>query len=201
VEDSLAVLSEGAWTGQGFIQDIDSGVMASLMTMPLRRSALVGGQIGTQATVCLLQSIVVLFIGWLCGARYAGGLGGLLIALVVALILCVAFSSMSNAIALLTRSGMALIGIAQILVLPMAFLSSTMMPTSLMPAWVRSIALVNPQSWAVNLGRAAVNGTLGDPTGGVTWTDAAWQASCLLALAALLFLWSLRALRSFQRAQ
>ncbi|MCL2466130.1 MAG: ABC transporter permease [Micrococcales bacterium] len=191
----MTVLYSGAWAGQGFIMDMDSGVMASMMAMPLRRTALLAGQLATQTVICLLQAVTVLVIGWLAGARYSGGVVGLLVAVAVALVLCVAFSSVSNAVALITRNGIALIGIAQIIVLPMTFLSSTMMPHDLLPGWVQNVATVNPQTWAVDIGRAALNGNLGSADG------LAWKAACLLTVAALLFFWSLRSLRSFQRAQ
>ena len=191
----MTVLYSGAWAGQGFIADMDSGVMAAMMAMPLRRTALMAGHIATQTAICTLQCVVVLAIGWLAGARYPGGVLGVVVAVVVALVLSVAFSSVSNAVALLTRNGIALIGIAQILVLPMTFLSSTMMPHELLPSWVQHVATVNPQTWAVDLGRAALGGNLGSADG------LAWKAACLLALAGVLFAWSVRALRSFQRAQ
>jgi ABC-2 type transport system permease protein len=188
----MTVLYSGAWAGTGYIDDMKSGVMDQLLTAPVARSAIITGQLIQQLVICLVQSILVLGIGWVGGARYPGGVSGLAVALVVALLLATIFCSLSTATALTARSQIALIGISQIVVLPVTFLSTTMMPTELMPAWVQTISHYNPMTWAVDLARNALN----DSTNGL-WT---WQLGGLLALGGLAFVWSVRALRSYQRA-
>lgn len=188
----MTVLYSGAWAGSGYIDDMKSGVMDQLLTAPVARTAIITGQLVQQLVICLAQSIVVLLIGWLGGATYPGGIGGMALAILVALLLGTIFCSLSTAAALTARNQVALIGISQIVVLPVTFLSSTMMPSSLMPEWVQNVSRFNPMTWAVDLGRNTLAGT----------TDAAelWQLGGLIVLAALAFVWSVRALRGYQRS-
>lgn len=188
----MTVLYSGAWAGTGFIDDINSGVMDQYLSSPIRRSAIITGQLGQQLIVNLAQSLVVLGIGWLGGARYAGGVGGLLVALAVATLLATIFCCASTAIALIARSQIALISLSQLIVLPATFLSTTMMPAALLPDWVAAVARWNPMTWAVELGRGGLSGE---------YPDAAWlQLAGLVALAALAFTWAVRSIRAYQRS-
>lgn len=188
----MTVLYSGAWAGTGFIDDIDSGVMDQYLTSPLSRSAIITGQLVQQLIVNLAQSIVVLGIGWLAGARYAGGAGGLAVALVVATMLATIFCCASTAVALTTRNQIALISLSQLIVLPATFLSTTMMPADLLPEWVQSVARWNPMNWAVELGRGGLSGDY--PAAG--W----WQLGGLAILASLAFFWAVRSIRAYQRS-
>ncbi|GAA4342469.1 ABC transporter permease [Microbacterium rhizosphaerae] len=188
----MTVLYSGAWAGTGYIDDINSGVMDQYLTSPISRSAIVTGQLIQQLVINIAQSIVVLGIGWLAGARYPGGAGGMLVALGVATLLATIFCCCSTAVALISRSQIALISLSQLIVLPATFLSTTMMPASLMPEWVANVSRWNPMTWAVELGRGGLDGSYPD----AGW----WQAGGLALLAVLAFAWAVRSLRTYQRA-
>ena len=83
----------------------------------------------------------------------------MLVALGVASLLAAIFCCASSAVALITRSQIALISLSQLIVLPATFLSTAMMPADLMPEWVQSVARWNPMTWAVELGRGGLSGT------------------------------------------
>jgi len=188
----MTVLYSGAWAGTGYIDDINSGVMDQYLSSAIRRSAIITGQLTQQLIVNVVQSLVVLGIGWLGGARYAGGVGGLLVALAVATLLATIFCCASTAIALISRNQIALISLSQLIVLPATFLSTTMMPSALLPDWVAAVARWNPMTWAVELGRGGLSGE---------YADAAWlQVAGLVALAALAFTWAVRSIRAYQRS-
>jgi ABC-2 type transport system permease protein len=188
----MTVLYSGAWAGTGFIDDINSGVMDQYLSSPVSRSAIITGQLAQQLIINLAQSIVVLGIGWLAGARYPGGVVGIAAAVGVATLLAATFCCCSSAVALLTRNQIALISLSQLIVLPATFLSTTMMPASLMPDWVVAVARWNPMTWAVELGRGGLSGSYPD----LGW----WQVSGLAALSVLAFFWAVRAIRSYQRS-
>jgi ABC-2 type transport system permease protein len=188
----MTVLYSGAWAGSGYIDDMKSGVMDQLLTAPVARTAIITGQLVQQLIICLAQSIVVLVIGWLGGATYPGGAGGMVLALLAALLLGTIFCSLSTAAALTARNQVALIGISQIVVLPVTFLSTTMMPASLMPDWVQNVSAYNPMTWAVDLARNTLAGTVD--------ASAVWHVGGLVVLAVLAFVWSVRALRGYQRS-
>ena len=188
----MTVLYSGAWAGTGYIDDINSGVMDQYLTSPVSRSAIISGQLAQQLIINLVQSLVVLGIGWLAGARYPGGVAGMLAALGVATLLATIFCCASTAVALISRSQIALISLSQLIVLPATFLSTTMMPADLMPQWVQDVARWNPMNWAVELGRGGLTGEY--PAAG--W----WQLAGLVALAVLAFVWAVRSIRAYQRS-
>ncbi len=193
----MTVLYSGAWAGTGYIDDIDSGVMDQLLSAPLSRSAIVTGQLLQQLLVNALQSGVVLGIGALAGARYPGGVLGVLVTVIAATLLATVFCCASSAVALLTRNQVALIGLSQLIVLPATFLSTTMMPVSLLPEWVQAVARWNPMTWAVEFARAGLDGSLAE---GADAAMLALDGAGLVVLAALGFLWTVRSMRAYQRS-
>ena len=67
-----AMLSAG-WSGASYVVDMDRGVMDRFLVTPVRRSALIGGELVYQAGMVLLQSLIILGLGYLVGARFPGG--------------------------------------------------------------------------------------------------------------------------------
>ncbi|GAA2072624.1 ABC transporter permease [Pseudolysinimonas kribbensis] len=152
----MMALFGSAWTGTTYIQDMDRGVMDRFLTSPTSRGALIGATLLYQALLTVVQTLIVLGIAWLAGARFDGGVPGILVLVLAAVLLTVIFGALSDAVALLTRQQTALIGISQILSFPLMFLSSAIMDTRLAPAWVADIARYNPFEWAVVAGRGAL---------------------------------------------
>ena len=188
----MTVLYSGAWAGTGYIDDINSGVMDQYLTSPVSRTAIISGQLAQQLIINVAQSLVVLGIGWLGGARYPGGIVGTAVALGIAALLATVFCCASTAVALTARSQIALISLSQLVVLPATFLSTTMMPADLMPQWVQDVSRWNPMTWAVEWGRGGLAGTL--PADG--W----WQLGGLVVLAGLAFAWAMRSIGAYQRS-
>jgi ABC-2 type transport system permease protein len=189
----MTVLYSGAWAGTGFIDDIRSGVMDRMLTSPVSRSSLVAGQLVQQLLICVVQGICVLGIGALAGAHYAGGVAGMALAIGASLLLAAAFCSLSAAVALLARDQTALIGISTIIVLPATFLSTALMPAALLPDWVQTAARYNPLTWATEIARTAMSPA-------VDWSVVVTRGALLLALAAVVAWWSVRAMRTYQRS-
>lgn len=189
----MTVLYSGAWAGTGYLEDMKSGVMDQLLTAPLARSAIIVGQLLQQLTINLVQSALVLVIGLLGGAAYPGGALGIVLTLVASTLLATAFCNLSTAVALLTRNQVALIGIAQLVVLPATFLSTTMMPAALMPDWIANVAAWNPLTWAVEVARQGLTGT-------EDWMLVWGRLALLAALATLSLVGAVASIRRYQRA-
>ena len=177
-----AMMSAG-WSGTSIVQDMERGVMDRTLTSPIRRYAL----------VTVVQSLIMFATGLLAGARYPGGVQGLLVVLACAVLVALVFAGLSNAVALLVHQQEALIAVAQFLVLPLAFLSSVMMAPALMPGWVARAARFNPVDWAAVASREALRA---NPDWGLVLDRAA-----LLAALAILMAWlAARAYRVHQRS-
>ncbi|MCO7275339.1 MULTISPECIES: ABC transporter permease [Cellulosimicrobium] len=193
----MTAMFGAAWAGTSYVQDMDRGVMDRFLTSPASRGALMASTMIYQAVIAVGQALVVLAVAWLCGARFGSTPGettlGVLALLLAVVLLTALFSALSNAMALLTGQQEALIGISQLITLPLMFLSSAVMDTRLSADWVADVARYNPFDWAVVAGREALAAS---PDWGVVWGRLG-----LLALAAVVMGWlATQAFRTRQRS-
>lgn len=182
----MSALSSGGWAGTASIQDIGGGVMDRMLVTPVSRAAVILGHLGQQVLIVTLQALVLTGLGYAIGARFAGGAAGLGVMLLASILLGTAIGALSHAIALLARTQETLIAVSQGIILPMTFLSTTFMVTSLMPGWMSTVAAFNPLTWAVDAARAAVDGS-GDPSfvlARLGWLAAFGVVSVVLSLQA-----------------
>ena len=91
----LAVSSAG-WTGMGFIEDINSGVMDRMLAAPVWRGALNLGSVAQAVIQILIQTLLIVLLALALGAHYTNGVGGVLLLMLVAALLGAAFASLSN---------------------------------------------------------------------------------------------------------
>lgn len=187
-----AMLSTG-WSGTSYVVDMERGVMDRFLVTPVRRGALIGGELVYQAGMVLLQSLIILGLGYLVGARFPGGIVSIAILLVCTILLGTAFASLSNALALILRKQESVIAVNVTLVLPLTFLSSTFLPTALMPQWIQDFAKFNPVNWAVEAGRQTLSTS-------IDWSMVGIHVAELVALTLVCAWFSIRAFRSYQRS-
>jgi ABC-2 type transport system permease protein len=183
----------GGWNGVAILNDMDRGTLDRFLVTPVRRVALIFGPLGYQAVATVIQSLIIIAVGYGLGARYPGGVVGIVVFLIATILLCSALAAMSNAIALMVRQEESLIGFVQFTALPLTFLSTALMPANLVPGWVETVAKFNPVNWAIEVGRTALTA---DPDWGLIGTRMLY----LLGLTALLVWAALAAFRSYQRS-
>jgi ABC-2 type transport system permease protein len=136
----MTALFSSGWAGTVYIEDMNRGVMDRLLASPVRRGAMMIGTLAYQGLTTVLQTLVIVGIALVAGAGFTGGVAGVAVTVLAAVLISVIVASMSNALALLLRQQEALIGISQFVVLPLQFLSSAVMDTELSPDWVQSVA-------------------------------------------------------------
>jgi ABC-2 type transport system permease protein len=188
----LAITSAG-WTGMGFIEDINGGVMDRMLVSPVWRGALNAGSVIYAVTTIVIQSALIMLLALALGADYKGGVGGALLLILLAALLGAAFASLSNGLAVLTRQRETLIGAVSAVVLPLTFLSSALMQQSLVPAWIRTVAKFNPVNWAVEAGRSAAMEK-------IDWSLVGTRLGLLAALMLLCAILATRAFGAYQRS-
>jgi ABC-2 type transport system permease protein len=188
----LAITSAG-WTGMGFIEDINGGVMDRMLVSPVWRGALNAGSVIYAVTTIVIQSVLIMLLALALGADYKGGIGGALLLIVLAALLGAAFASLSNGLAVLTRQRETLIGAVSAVVLPLTFLSSALMQQSLVPAWIRTVSKFNPVNWAVEAGRSAAMEK-------IDWGLVGTRLGLLAALTLLCAILATRAFGAYQRS-
>jgi ABC-2 type transport system permease protein len=189
----MTAMFNSAWSGMALIEDLNRGVTARFLVSPVRREALIAGRIVKEAVVVVVQSLIIVALALIVGASFPGGVGGVVVLFVVSALLGAVFGGLSNGFALIMRQEEALIGAVQFIVLPLTFLSTTLLQSNLMPTWIRHVADFNPANWAVVAGRAA---TSTNPDWGLVASRAAFLAALFVACLAF----ATRAFRSYQRS-
>ena len=125
------------------------------------RVALIAGRTLRDVVVIVAQAIV------LVAAAYFFGLRVPFVALVVAMILIgllgAAFSFISNAIGMATKSEDALAPLVNALALPILLLSGILLPMTLAPRWLQILSDFNPFKHIVEALRAVFRGDFTSP--------------------------------------
>ena len=188
----LAVSSAG-WTGMGFIEDMNSGVMDRTLASPVWRGALNLGSVAQAVLTIVIQSTLIVSLGLALGANYAGGVVGVLVLILVGALLGGAFASLSNGVALRARQRETLIGAVSFVLLPLTFLSSALMQRGLVPGWIRTISSYNPVNWAADAGRSAAMGH-------TDWGLVASRVGLLVLLLAVSARFATAAFAAYQRS-
>ncbi|HEX3683712.1 MAG TPA: ABC transporter permease [Bryobacteraceae bacterium] len=157
----MSALFSSGWTGMGVINDLDRGVMDRFLISPVERPAIILSRLMNLSFITVVQSLILFGLGALLGARYPGGLLGLLVLLIAAILLGIPFGALSIAMGLTIRKEESVIGAVNFVLLPLTFTSPVFMANSLMPDWMRAVAEFNPVNWSVEAGRGALQGTVG----------------------------------------
>lgn len=185
----MTALFSSSWTGMSFIEDMDTGVMDRFLTAPVPRGALIAASLAYQGVTTIVQSAIIIAIGWGIGAGFPGGAAGVAALIGVSVLISLAMAGLSDGFALLVPQREALIGVSTMLVLPLTFLSGAFLSLQLVPGWIAGIARFNPVNWAASAGRVAVGG---HPPWGTIGSYAGLLALALVATAAM-STWAFRA--------
>ena len=183
----------GMWSGMGMITDLDRKVVDRFLAAPASRLAIVLSQVIRAGITAVLQTLILLLAGLALGVRVHGGFPGWLVIFAAAFLLACAFAGFSNGLALIFRRPESMIATANMVGLPLMFLSPILVAPLLMPDWIQTVTRYNPVSWGVHAARNAVN------------TPGAWGATSeylvfLLAAVAATSLFATWCFRSYQRS-
>lgn len=189
----MSALSSNMWAGMTTLDEIQRGTLDRFLTTPVSRAALMNGNVVNNGLVTALQSVIIVLLGLLGGADYAGGIVGIAVLVAASVLLGTVFGALSNALGMLVRERESIIGINTFLLLPLTFLSSAFMAPSQMPGWMRHLADFNPLDWAMVAGRSAMSEH-------PDWGDVFLRGGALLALAVGAVWLSIRTFRSYQRS-
>ena len=139
--------SSALQSGTSIVDDINSGFLQKMLVTPVSRAAILLTADAFRVTV---QSVIIIVLAYAIGFSVATGPLGILAILAIVAFFGLAWSGISLALGLRTRSAESVFGIAGFLTFPLLFMSTSLVPQSAMPAWMQSVSSVNPISFAVN---------------------------------------------------
>ena len=142
---SAAIAGGSTWLNERLI-----GIIKEYLAAPIPRLSILMGNATSIVTKVLVQSIAILVIGLIMGAKLStnpfGWLGGLLLIAGYG----IGFSGFALAVASSTDSSEGYHMMIFLLQLPLLFLSNSLYPLETLPAWMRIGAYANPTTYVVS---------------------------------------------------
>ena len=136
-------------TTVGLTEDLAGGVIDRFRSLPMARSAVMGGRTIADLVRSALVQTLMLVVGVIIGFQ-AASWPGLVLGLVLALLFGFAVSWFFAAIGLTVRNPEAAQGASFFLVFPFVFASSVFVPTQTMPDWLALFAEHQPVTILTN---------------------------------------------------
>lgn len=153
------------FVGFGLIAEVREGVIERMRVTPASRMALLAGRVLRDVVVLFVQSTVLLAAAYAFGLR--APLAGVVLAVLLVGAVGTAFAAGSYAVALRTGTEDAMASITNSLAVPLLLLSGILLPMTLAPVWLRTVANVNPVKHIVDALRSLFQGHVFNGTVGV----------------------------------
>ena len=133
--------------GTNLSSDVETGFLNRLSLTPLRRVALLLGQLAGILALGMIQAVTFLAVGLVFGEGIEAGVAGAFVIIALSLVISLGFGCIGAFVALRTGSGEAVQGVFPLLFAAL-FLSSMALPRDLIETdWFRTVADWNPVSY------------------------------------------------------
>ena len=142
--------------GTDLARDIQTGFVNRLSLTALRDWALLSGQLTGVVVLGVVQALFYIAVGLVVGVEFAAGVGGILVLLVYAVIVSLAFGAVGAYLAFRTGSGETVQAMFPVLFV-FLFISSMNTPRDLIGiGWFRTAASLNPVSYMIECVRSLI---------------------------------------------
>jgi ABC-2 type transport system permease protein len=145
--------------GIQIIWERDAGVLTKLLVTPTPRSALILGKSFAAGIRAMAQVVVVLILSAILGVALSANPLHIVGSFAIVMLGAAFFSCLSMTVAGLVLKRDRLMGIGQMMTMPLFFASNALYPVSIMPTWLKVLAVVNPLSYEVDALRGMLIGT------------------------------------------
>jgi ABC-2 type transport system permease protein len=149
-----SVMFVAIFYGITVVWERDLGLLNKLLSTPVPRSAIVLGKALSAGVRGVFQAVAVLGIALIIRVHLSLNVGNVLGVFFIIILFGMCFSSLSMSLAPIFQTRERMMGIGQAITMPLFFASNAIYPLSLMPRWLKAIAVVNPLSYVVSAMRA-----------------------------------------------
>jgi ABC-2 type transport system permease protein len=187
----ISVVFIAMFSAASIVWDREFGFLREMMVAPVKRSSIVIGKCLGGATVASAQGVIVLALAPVVHVPYSAVL--ILGVLGLQLLLAFTITAFGVMIAIRIKQMQSFMGVMQMIVMPMYFISGALFPAAGLPAWLTVLNRIDPLAYAVDPMRRLVFSQLNispaarralDP--GITWwgwhVPAPLEAAVILAL-------------------
>jgi ABC-2 type transport system permease protein len=188
---AMTVMFTAMFSAASIVWDREFGFLREMMVAPVKRSSIVIGKCLGGATVAAMQGVIVLAIAGLVHVPYSLGL--IVGVLALQLLLAFAITAFGLAVAIRIKQMQSFMGVMQMIVMPMFFISGALFPVTGLPTWLAILNRLDPVAYAVDPMRKLVFSKLDISTAaqhtlnpGLTWFG--WHLPALFEAAIVLVL-------------
>ena len=145
-----SVLFIAIFYGVSAIRERDLGVLQKYLVSPISRVSLVLGKAISASVRALSQAVIVYLLALVLHIHASWeplNVAGVLLLIVMG---SAVFSTFSMVIACLVKTHERVMGMGQVMTMPLFFASNAIYPIVLMPHWLRAVASVNPLTYEVD---------------------------------------------------
>jgi len=136
------------------IWERDLGILQKYLVSPVPRAGLVLGRALSSGVRGLSQGLVIYLLALALGVHMNIEVPALALVVLTVMLGSAIFATFSLIAACLVKTRERFMGIGQVLTMPLFFASNAIYPLSVMPPWLRSIAVANPLTYQVDALRA-----------------------------------------------
>jgi ABC transporter DrrB family efflux protein len=169
-------------TAVGLNADFQHGLIDRFRSLPMARSAVVAGRVTADIVRTAWSSVIIVGVAVALGFRFHGGVAGAVGAFALVLALGVAMCWLMAFLGVALRSPESVQATGFMLVMPLTFASSVLVPAASMPGWLQAFVKINP----ITIFAEAMRGLmLGGPVAVHLVQAAAWIAALSLVFGTL----------------
>ncbi len=167
-------------TAVGLAEDKGKGLLERLRSLPMARSAVLGGRVAADSTRNVFVVLLMLAIGYAVGFRTHTNVAMVALGVFMLVLFGFALSWIFALIGLSVTNGEAAQAAAFPMLAPLVFASNAFVDPAKMPGWLQGWARHQPVSAAADAVRACM---LGGPTANKVLISSAWSLGIALVLA------------------
>jgi ABC-2 type transport system permease protein len=156
----MTALFGSAFVGFGLCDEMREGVVERMTVTPMSRVAMLVGRSLRDVVLLVCQGLIIVILAIPFGLEInPGGVG---VAFLMLALIGIMMSPLSYTLALVLKSEDALAPVVNGISVPLLLLSGVMLPMSLAPDWLQTVARFNPLYHAVVAIRSLFNASYGD---------------------------------------
>jgi ABC-2 type transport system permease protein len=187
----ISVMFTAMFSAASIVWDREFGFLREMMVAPVRRSSIVIGKALGGATVASFQGVILVLLAGAVHVPYDPTL--IIGILAIQALLAFSITAFGLMVAVRIKTMQAFMGVMQLIIMPMFFISGALFPLAGLPAWLAALNRVDPLTYAVDPMRKLVFSHLDispaarhalDP--GLTWGG--WHVPALLEVAMVFLL-------------
>jgi ABC-2 type transport system permease protein len=156
----MTALFGSGFVGFGLCDEMREGVVERMVVTPMSRMAMLLGRSLRDVSLLLAQALLLVVLSIPFGLEL--NFGGVAVGFALLALIGLMMSPVSYMLALVLKSEDSLAPVVNGVALPLLLLSGVMLPMSLAPDWLQTVARFNPLYHAVAAMRALFNASYGD---------------------------------------